>query len=81
MAPSDPIRPGQTLVMWQRTPVEATTRRVSYSVREGDSLARIAQKFKVQVADLRRWNNSISGAKYIQPGQSLVIFVDTNNQS
>ncbi|RMA81049.1 lytic transglycosylase [Umboniibacter marinipuniceus] len=81
MAPNDPIRLGQELVIWQRTPVQANTRRVSYAVRQGDSLARIAQKFKVSVSDLRRWNSTINGQKYIQPGQSLVIFVDTNNQS
>ncbi|MEQ3697063.1 MAG: LysM peptidoglycan-binding domain-containing protein [Pseudomonadales bacterium] len=81
MAPNDPIRPGQELVMWQRTPVQANTRRVSYAVRQGDSLARIAQKFKVSISDLRRWNSSVSGQKYIQPGQNLIIFVDTNNQS
>lgn len=81
MAPGDPIRPGQNLVVWQRTDSVNQTRRVHYSVRQGDSLARIAQRFKVSINDLRRWNSDLRGSRYIQPGQNLTIFVDVNNQS
>jgi len=81
MAPGDPIRPGQNLVVWQRTETAEQTRRVNYSVRQGDSLARIAQRFKVTINDLRRWNSELRSARYIQPGQSLTIFVNINNQS
>ncbi len=81
MAPTDPIRPGQTLVFWKKNDSGAHTRRVTYSVRQGDSLARIAQRFKVTVKELKQWNQAINQSKYIQPGQRITIFVDTNNQS
>lgn len=89
MAPADPIRPGQQLVVWTRdggaTPAVATTaplpklQSVSYTVRRGDSLYLIAQKFKVSVDDLRRWNK-LPRKGYLQPGQRLTVQVDITRQ-
>ena len=56
-----------------------TLSRVNYRVRSGDSLFLIARKFNVKVADLRRWN-TLSG-KYLQPGQTLRLYVDVAEQS
>jgi membrane-bound lytic murein transglycosylase D len=50
-------------------------RTLTYTVRNGDSLARIAGKFKVKVSDIQKWNQ-IKLKKYLQPGQKLKIFVD-----
>ena len=50
-------------------------RTLTYTVRNGDSLARIAGKFKVSVSDIQKWNQ-ISQQKYLQPGQKLKILVD-----
>jgi membrane-bound lytic murein transglycosylase D len=80
MAPTDPIRPGQALVIWQEKVSEdqsqnAVMRSVYYKVRNGDSLARIAQKFNVSVSDIAKWNQ-LDTKKYLQPGQSLKLFVD-----
>lgn len=80
MAPKDPLLPGKNLVVWvdqvstdQRQ--DAVVRSLTYTVKKGDSLARIASKFKVKLSDLKRWNqNQIS--KYLQPGQKLRVFVD-----
>jgi len=70
------IRPGQQLViLGSRGGKDKTVRTVHYTVRNGDSLYRIAQKFSVSIADLRRWN-SLSGNKYLQPGQNLKLYVD-----
>jgi membrane-bound lytic murein transglycosylase D len=55
-------------------------RTVNYTVRNGDSLYRIAQKFSVSIADLRRWNN-LSKGKYLQPGQHLKLHVDVTRLS
>jgi membrane-bound lytic murein transglycosylase D len=52
--------------------------RVRYQVRKGDSLYKIARKFQVKVADLRRWN---SVDRYLQPGQRLTVFVDPTRQT
>jgi membrane-bound lytic murein transglycosylase D len=56
-------------------------RKIRYTVRRGDSLSRIAQKFNVRVADLQRWNEKIRERKYLQPGQRLTLFVDVRRQS
>jgi membrane-bound lytic murein transglycosylase D len=80
MAPTDTLRPGKNLVVWvdnvndgQRK--DAVMRTLTYTVRNGDSLARIADKFKVKISDLQKWNQS-KLKKYLQPGQKLKIFVD-----
>jgi membrane-bound lytic murein transglycosylase D len=50
-------------------------RTVRYGVRRGDSLARIASRFNVAVADIARWNQ-LDVDRYLQPGQQLVIHVN-----
>ncbi|WP_028772684.1 LysM peptidoglycan-binding domain-containing protein [Shewanella waksmanii] len=77
MAPSDPLRVGQNMVIWTQTSGngQGVTRTVNYTVRSGDSLARIASKFKVRVGDLVRWN-SLDKQKYLQPGQKLKLYVN-----
>lgn len=62
-------------------PFEQTTkRRIAYTVRNGDSLARISQRFRVSIAALKRWNR-LSDSKYLQPGQHLTLYVDVTTQS
>jgi membrane-bound lytic murein transglycosylase D len=80
MAPTDTLRPGKTLVVWvnnvgKNQREDAVMRTVTYTVRNGDSLARIASKFNVKVSDLQKWNQS-KLKKYLQPGQKLKVFVD-----
>ena len=81
MAPTDTLRVGQKLTVWTDTPEMASIdnpaviRKLSYRVRKGDSLARIADKFGVKVNDIIKWN-SVSPSKYLQPGDSLTLFVD-----
>ncbi|NOR52119.1 MAG: LysM peptidoglycan-binding domain-containing protein [Gammaproteobacteria bacterium] len=63
-------------------PFESNTRqRVGYKVRNGDSLARIAQKFRVSVKNLKRWNNKLKDKKYLQPGDRITVYVDVKRQS
>ncbi len=91
LAPRDTLFPGQSLVIWQRagarkaaypvqSPREGRIQRVEYTVRRGDSLARIAARFRVQVSDLQRWNG-LDPKKYLQPGQRITLFVDVTRQS
>jgi len=96
MAPRDPLMPGQKLVIWSRTgksvsnndvtdyfkppPSRSITKRIGYRVRQGDSLARISQKFRVSIDQLCRWNR-INKHKYLQPGQRLTLYVDVTRQS
>ena len=91
MAIRDPLKQGQKLVIWsntksgkKRTAVKThnpnnTIKSIHYTVRNGDSLSRIATKYSVDVKDLHRWN-TIKG-KYIQPGQRLKLYIDVTEQS
>ncbi len=90
MAPIDTLKVGQKLVVWQNASPSA--RRVSlfdrspnhkvhalrYTVRKGDSLSHIADKFNIRVADIKKWNKL---GKYLQPGQKLKLYVDITSQS
>lgn len=78
MAPTDVLRVGQKLAIW--TEVKSTAgnqqvRKINYRARNGDSYAKIAQKFNVTLAQLKRWN-SIDLNKYLQPGDRLTLYVD-----
>ncbi|TBW54770.1 LysM peptidoglycan-binding domain-containing protein [Marinobacter halodurans] len=87
MAPGDPLIPGKRLVIWSKDPdvqqlamagrrsPSEMVRKVGYRVRKGDSLARIAGRFNVNVRDIASWN-SLNVNNYLQPGQSLVLYVD-----
>ena len=86
MAIRDPLREGQKLVIWTKAPVSTsasngrnTIQRISYRVRNGDSLYLIAQKFNVGIKDLKRWNTLSS--KYLQPGQKIKLYVDVTRQA
>lgn len=89
MAVRDPLREGQDIVVWkagspsavqlnQRKPSD-TIKSISYTVRNGDSLSRIANRYKVSVNDLHRWNK-IEG-KYLKPGQRIKVYIDITEQS
>lgn len=54
---------------------EDVTRRVSYRVRKGDSLARIAGRFSVSVNQIVQWND-LNPRQYLQPGQQLALYVN-----
>ena len=88
MAIRDPLREGQKLVIWSKSPTASrasarasnnTIQRISYRVRNGDSLYLIAQKFNVAMSDLKRWNSFSS--KYLQPGQRIKLYVDVTRQA
>lgn len=52
----------------------AAQRSISYTVKQGDSLAQISRKFNVSIADLRKWN-SPEVAKSLTPGKKLKVIV------
>jgi membrane-bound lytic murein transglycosylase D len=51
-----------------------SSRPVSYKVRSGDTLSRIAQVFNVTVSDLVSWNG-ITRHSTLRPGQKLTVNV------
>ncbi|MFA9420835.1 MAG: LysM peptidoglycan-binding domain-containing protein, partial [Gammaproteobacteria bacterium] len=90
VAPIDTLSVGQKLVVWtdktpsiQRVSFTDTNARTNlhalrYTVRKGDSLSRIADRFNIRVSDIKRWNTL---GKYLQPGQKLKLYVDVTRQS
>ena len=92
MAPGDTLSVGKKLVVWSDADVAeaprtsptaahgSTTRKLNYTVRNGDSLYLIAQKFRVTVNQIARWN-SLDTNKILRPGQRLTMYVDVTRQS
>ncbi|NNF40483.1 MAG: LysM peptidoglycan-binding domain-containing protein [Woeseiaceae bacterium] len=94
MAPGDTLSVGRRLVVWTNASVAAvtaprtsptqalgnTTRKLRYTVRSGDSLYLIANRFRVTISDLARWNK-IDKNKILRPGQRLTMYVDVTAQS
>lgn len=81
MAPTDPLRPGRKLVVWQgEEKTSGVTRNIHYQVRSGDSLARIADRFNVTIRDIEKWNQ-INRSNYLQPGQRLKLIVDVTRMT
>ena len=54
-----------------RPVISRKSRRQTYTVRKGDNLGDIADRYEVDMDDLKRWNQLSSNT--IQPGQELVI--------
>lgn len=93
MAPGDTLSVGKKLVVWSKADVAdpaprtsptsahgSTTRKLNYTVRNGDSLYLIAKKFRVTINQIARWNG-IDTNKILRPGQRLTMYVDVTRQS
>jgi membrane-bound lytic murein transglycosylase D len=90
MAPRDTLPVGRKLIVWtnsdatpRTSPTAAlgnTTRKLRYTVRNGDSLYVIASKFRVTINEIARWNN-IDKNNILRPGQKLTMYVDVTRQS
>jgi len=94
LGPNDSLRAGQRLRVTAsvgptashatkasaRTSVAASdgSRRLTYVVRRGDTLYRIARLLQVTVDDLVSWNGSLS-RRSLHPGQVLVAFVKSRS--
>lgn len=79
MAPGDPLTVGKNLVIWSKARSSngrSIIRKVRYRVRNGESLASIASKFRVTLSDIKRWNHSKARNRYLQPGDRLTLFVN-----
>ena len=81
---------GRRLVVWtnadvapRTSPTSAlgnTTRKLNYTVRNGDSLYLIANRFRVTITQIARWNK-LDKNKILRPGQRLTMYVDVTRQS
>ena len=55
-------------------------RNIFYTVKAGDNLSRIAQKYKVKVVDIRVWND-LNEEHILQPGDRLTITINVVNSN
>ncbi|AIA72163.1 membrane-bound lytic murein transglycosylase D precursor [Pectobacterium atrosepticum SCRI1043] len=69
------LKVGQTL---QVAKASGTNGSITYQVRKGDSLASIAKRHGVNIADVMRWNTVINKNANIQPGDRLTLYVSSN---
>ncbi len=65
----DRLRAGQTL----RVTAPEGRQRIDYRVREGDTLARIAARHRVEVREILRWNPRLR-PDHIRAGQTVVVW-------
>lgn len=68
------IKPGTRLIIWKKTRRRRHRHIVHYRIRRGDALLKIAHRYHVSVRQLKRWNPSIRGSRYIKPGHYIEIF-------
>lgn len=78
------VKAGQTLVLWNKDAGKKLaiassgikpSQSIRYTIQRGDTLFSISKRFKVSVADLRKWNGS-KVEKHIQPGTSIMVQVE-----
>lgn len=87
LSSKSPLKSGQKLTIKKtggNVQVASTApsfKQISYTVKRGDTLAQISKKFKVNVTDLRKWNNVPKNSAEIKPGSKLKITVETNQPS
>ena len=67
--------PATTATLASTTPAAVSPSAVTYVVRAGDTMSRIATKFRVSITDLLGWNDLELG-NVIKPGQRLVMYVN-----
>jgi membrane-bound lytic murein transglycosylase D len=77
ISPHETLRPGRELALRAPTTHEeheahAQPEVVLYTVRPGDSLWSISNRFRVSIEDLRKWND-LPKRGYLQPGDSLTL--------
>jgi len=81
------LKPGQKLTLKKTggTIAVASTapaiKQIAYTVKAGDTLAKISRKFNVNVTDLRKWNNVPKNQADIKPGAKLKIMVEASQAS
>ena len=82
MGLKDPLFAGQKLVVWLKgekrinSTGRSVTKKIIYTIRSGDSLAKVAGKFRVKLSDIKKWNPKVTGQKYVQPGDRLTLLIN-----
>ncbi|MGG2143495.1 murein transglycosylase D [Symbiopectobacterium sp. RP] len=79
LASANALKVGQSLqvVSASAGSKKGNSNSITYQVRKGDSLASIAKRHGVDIADVMRWNSVINKKANIKPGDRLTLFVNT----
>jgi len=87
MDPYKPIHPGKRLTVYARTRASNSAASQSqpsgssktlYTVKQGDTLYDIANKYKISVSSLKRWNNL--RRNLIKPGDKLTLYLNDSSE-
>lgn len=60
-------------------PEDSVLRQINYVVRRGDTLARVAERFKITINEILNWNR-LPKNKRLRPGQKLMLHIDVRTQ-
>lgn len=86
------LKIGQALIIWQSYSKNSQhlsqltdtgvniNRKITYRVRRGDNLSKIAHKFRVRMRDVRQWNR-LKINQPLQPGQKLKLIINVINST
>ena len=83
------IYPGQKLNIWVKNNNSSKSiaqqssnkgKKVTYTVKRGDTIGHIADDYNTTVSKIRSWNN-MKRSSYIKPGQKLNIWIGSNDNS
>ena len=75
---SNTIYPGQKLIVYGAdatagaAPIKRSTQKSSHTVRSGETLGKLARKYRCSITDLKEWNN-LKGST-IYPKQKLIVY-------
>lgn len=72
------LKPGQKLLVVNGAPVNPQDNKITYQIKSGDTLHKIASKFDVSKKDILSWNK-VKDESYIHPGQELTIYMSAKN--
>jgi membrane-bound lytic murein transglycosylase D len=80
LGPGDSVLRGQRLVIKTtshsfRNEGEVSSRRIAYTVRQGDTVFSISKQFQVSIDQLKTWNG-LNKNHQIRTGQRLVMYVE-----
>lgn len=81
-----PLKPGQKITLKKTGNITVAStapafKQISYTVKPGETLAKISKKFSVNVTDLRKWNNVPKNRADIKPGSKLKLMIESSQPS
>ena len=71
------LKPGQKLLVMNTTATKKDNK-ITYQIKSGDTLHKIANQFDVSKKDILSWNK-VKDESYIHPGQELTIYLTAKN--